>query len=64
MCIRDSNWAAGTYVVSSRADPRAIQAALGQTRSITGAGKFLLFAAGAGVLVLAGFCLLYTSTCV
>lgn len=51
------NWAAGTYIVSSRADPRAIQAALGQTRSITGAGKFLLFAAGAVVLVLAGFVL-------
>ncbi|CAB3824612.1 hypothetical protein LMG3328_00447 [Achromobacter ruhlandii] len=51
------NWAAGTYVVSSRADPRAILAAVSQTRSITGAGKFLLFAAGAVVLVLAGFVL-------
>lgn len=51
------NWAAGTYVVSSHADPRAVQAALGQARSITGVGKFLLFAAGAAVLVLGGFVL-------
>ena len=51
------NWAAGTYVVSTQAHPRAVQAALGQARSVTGAGKFLLFAAGAAVLVVAGFVL-------
>jgi len=51
------NWAAGTYVVSSQADPRAVQAALGQARSVTGFGKFLLFAAGAAALVLGGFVL-------
>lgn len=51
------NWAAGTYVVSTQADPRAVQAALGQARSVTGAGKFLLFAAAAVVLVLGGFVL-------
>lgn len=51
------NWAAGTYVVSSQADPRRVQAALAQARPISGAGKFLLFTAGAVVLLLAGFVL-------
>ncbi|MEN4917694.1 RDD family protein [Achromobacter spanius] len=48
------NALAGTHVVSSQADPRAVPPALAQARTVTGAGKFLFVVFGVAALVLAG----------
>ena len=48
------NSLAGTHVVSSLADPRALQAAVAKTRAVTGAGRFLFMVFGVLALVLGG----------
>ncbi|KRC76069.1 RDD family protein 1 [Achromobacter sp. Root83] len=48
------NSLAGTHVVSSHADPRAVLPAVAQTRAVTGAGRFLFVVFGVAALVLVG----------
>ncbi|WMD18209.1 RDD family protein [Achromobacter seleniivolatilans] len=48
------NALAGTHVVSSQANPRAVQSALAKARAVTGTGKFLFFVFGVLALILGG----------
>lgn len=48
------NALAGTHVVSSQANPRAVLPALARVRAVTGAGRMLFIVFGMGGLVLAG----------
>lgn len=48
------NALAGTVVVSSLADPRAVAPAVAQARSVTGAGKFLFIVFGMLTLIVGG----------
>ncbi|WP_313697067.1 RDD family protein [Achromobacter sp.] len=48
------NSLAGTHVVSSQANPRAVLPALDRVRAVTGAGRFLFTVFGMVALVLAG----------
>lgn len=48
------NSLAGTHVVSSQADPRAMLPAVAQARAVTGAGRFLFIVFGVVALVLGG----------